>query len=229
MSAPPKKQTLFDLSGGHPALDLVNSLDNRFRADGPNENLVRYSDLLRFLNEVGLLDPQRISLLNKTAREQSAEQVLREVRELREATAAVFYAAMEERTPVHADIETLERHFREASAHRELHWNPAGKHSAAAGAGAASATPDDHDTPATLAWQWRRNTETDPNLPLWLLSQSVSDILLSPDAARVRTCAVDTCRWLFLDTSKNHTRRWCNMKVCGNRMKARRFQARRDD
>jgi predicted RNA-binding Zn ribbon-like protein len=46
--------------------------------------------------------------------------------------------------------------------------------------------------------------------------------------ARVRTCGVDTCRWLFLDTSKNHTRRWCNMKVCGNRVKARRFQARRD-
>jgi len=33
------------------------------------------------------------------------------------------------------------------------------------------------------------------------------------------------CRWLFLDTSKNHTRRWCDMKVCGNRIKARRFKA----
>ena len=222
MPAPLKKQTLFDLSGGHPGLDLVNSLDNRFRADGPNENLVHYSDLLRFLGEVGLLDPQRITLLNKIASEQSAEQVLREVRELREATAEVFYAAMDARTPAHADIETLERHFREASQHRELYWNPSGK-------GPAAAAAADHDTPANLAWQWRRNTETDPNLPLWLLSQSVSDILLSPDAARVRTCAVDTCRWLFLDTSKNHTRRWCNMKVCGNRMKARRFQARRDD
>jgi predicted RNA-binding Zn ribbon-like protein len=40
---------------------------------------------------------------------------------------------------------------------------------------------------------------------------------------------VETCRWLFLDTSKNHTRRWCNMRVCGNRMKARRFHARREE
>ncbi len=76
--------------------------------------------------------------------------------------------------------------------------------------------------------KWDPQAATDPNLPLWLLAQSVSDILVAPDAARVKTCAVDTCRWLFLDTSKNHTRRWCNMKVCGNRVKARRFQARRD-
>ncbi len=51
--------------------------------------------------------------------------------------------------------------------------------------------------------------------------------MLSDALPWVRACGADTCRWLFLDTSKNHTRRWCNMKVCGNRMKARRFQARR--
>jgi predicted RNA-binding Zn ribbon-like protein len=222
MTAPAKKPTLFDLSGGHPALDLVNSLDNRFRADGPNENLLQYSDLLRFLGESGLLDPQRIRLLNKAASEKAAEQVLREVKELREATAAVFYASMEERTPTRSDVQTLERHFVEASRHRELHWN------ASADRVGSALVPAGDDAPANLAWQWSPHAESDPNLPLWLLTQSVSDILLSSDAARVRTCAVDTCRWLFLDTSKNHTRRWCNMKVCGNRMKARRFQARRD-
>jgi len=204
MSAPSTTKTLFDLSGGHPALDLVNSLDNRFRADGPNENLNHYSDLLRFLGEVDLLGSQEIQRLGKPASEPVTQQVLSEVIELREATAAVFYAAMEKQTPAPEDIQTLERHFLQASQHRELQWDA---------------------THAHMSWNWDR-ANTDPNLPLWLLSQSVSDILLSPDAARVRTCAVDTCRWLFLDTSKNHTRRWCNMKVCGNRMKARRFQAR---
>jgi predicted RNA-binding Zn ribbon-like protein len=217
MSAPSKSQTLFDLSGGHPALDLVNSLDNRFRADGPNENLVHYNDLLRFLGETGLLDPQRIDTLNNAASaKHHADQVLGAVKELREATAAVFYAAMEERTPAPADLQILQRHFHEAARHRELHWNTA---AASLSAG---------DAPANMTWRWNGDAEADPNLPLWLLAQSVADILLSPDAAKVRTCAVDTCRWLFLDTSKNHTRRWCNMKVCGNRMKARRFQARRD-
>jgi predicted RNA-binding Zn ribbon-like protein len=209
MPAPVKSQTLFDLSGGHPALDLVNSLDNRFRADGPNENLVQYSDLLRFLNETGLLDSQKIRFLDKSARHTAAtaDQVLRQVKELREATAEVFYAATEERPPPPVAIKTLEGYFRAATRHRELRWDNQHNH---------------------MTWTWDSQAETDPNLPLWLLAQSVSDILLSPDATRVKTCAVDTCRWLFLDTSKNHTRRWCNMKVCGNRMKARRFQARHD-
>jgi hypothetical protein len=58
--------TLFDLCGGHPALDLVNSLDNRFRADGPDEMLASYADLLRFLEESGLLSRPHVRALNKT-------------------------------------------------------------------------------------------------------------------------------------------------------------------
>ena len=51
--------------------------------------------------------------------------------------------------------------------------------------------------------------------------------MTSEAANRVRACGNPECRWLFLDTSKNHTRRWCDMKLCGNRMKARRFKAQR--
>jgi predicted RNA-binding Zn ribbon-like protein len=198
-----KGQTLFDLSGGHPALDLVNSLDNRFRHDGPDEILVGYDELLRFLGESELLDTRQVRVLGKSASGEAAEQTLRSVRALREAAAGVLYAPFEQRAPAPADIKTLERHFREAGqqGHRHLHTH--------------------------ITWQWA-DPGADPNLPLWILSQSVSDLLLSEDMTRVRTCGVDTCRWLFLDTSKNHTRRWCNMKVCGNRMKARRFQARRE-
>jgi predicted RNA-binding Zn ribbon-like protein len=215
MSGTPARPALFDLCGGHPALDLVNSLDNRFRPDGPNEMLVRYSDLLRFLEESGLLDAQRVRLLNKGARGDPAELALRSVKDLREAAAAVFYAIVEERTPVPADVRTLERHFFDASRHRELRWE------------APAQNPTSAAAPAGMSWQWG-GSATDAHLPVWMLSQVVSELLLSDDMARVRTCGVETCRWLFLDTSKNHTRRWCNMKVCGNRMKARRFHARRD-
>jgi hypothetical protein len=54
----------------------------------------------------------------------------------------------------------------------------------------------------------------------------VADLLTSPDVARVRECDASNCAWLFLDRSKNRTRRWCDMKVCGNRDKARRYRAR---
>ncbi len=47
--------------------------------------------------------------------------------------------------------------------------------------------------------------------------------------ARVKLCAADDCRWAFYDRSKNGSRTWCSMGVCGNRQKARAYRARRDD
>lgn len=195
----PERTTLFDLAGGHPALDLVNSLDNRYRADGPNEMLTGFNELVRFLRETGLVRPNQAQLLNDS---ENAGQALQSVRELREASAAVFYAVAEDRTPPAGDLATLERYFLAANNQRRLHW----------------------ENGAT--WQWNAD-ESNPELAVWILSQSVSELLFSDRAAQIRTCDVDTCRWLFLDTSKNHSRRWCNMRVCGNRVKARRFQARR--
>jgi predicted RNA-binding Zn ribbon-like protein len=51
-------------------------------------------------------------------------------------------------------------------------------------------------------------------------------LLGSSQRGRVRECSEESCRWLFLDHSKNRSRRWCNMQICGNRAKARRFYAR---
>jgi predicted RNA-binding Zn ribbon-like protein len=44
---------------------------------------------------------------------------------------------------------------------------------------------------------------------------------------RLKVCQDDTCRWAFLDTSKNRSRSWCSMQVCGNRTKTRAYRARR--
>jgi predicted RNA-binding Zn ribbon-like protein len=74
-----------------------------------------------------------------------------------------------------------------------------------------------------VEWSWA--DQRDPELPLWALAMSAADLITSEAVQRVRTCDNAECRWLFLDTSKNHTRRWCDMKICGNRMKARRFKA----
>jgi predicted RNA-binding Zn ribbon-like protein len=177
--------------------------------------LATYGDLVRFLEESALLSREHVRVLNKTVAPEAATRALESTRELREAVAAVFYGSLEKKPPQQENLRLLQKHLLDASRHRELQWQP----------------PADKGTPtlaqAPFTWHWGRH-ENDPDLPVWILALSVSQILLSPDMERVRTCGVDTCRWLFLDTSKNHTRRWCNMKVCGNRMKARRFQARRD-
>jgi predicted RNA-binding Zn ribbon-like protein len=62
--------------------------------------------------------------------------------------------------------------------------------------------------------------------PLWAIARSAADLLTSRDIARVRECGSETCEWLFIDRSRNHTRRWCDMNDCGNRAKVRRFRQR---
>ena len=64
--------------------------------------------------------------------------------------------------------------------------------------------------------------------PCWALARSAAELLSSGDRLQfIRACSSPTCQWLFLDTSKNHQRRWCDMRLCGNRDKVRRFYARK--
>lgn len=46
---------------------------------------------------------------------------------------------------------------------------------------------------------------------------------------RVKICPADDCRWAFYDRSRNHSRTWCSMQVCGNREKARSWRERRSE
>lgn len=55
---------------------------------------------------------------------------------------------------------------------------------------------------------------------------SAGDLLVSPEVARLRHCTNAKCLWLFLDDSKNGSRRWCSMQLCGNRAKAHRHYLR---
>jgi predicted RNA-binding Zn ribbon-like protein len=61
---------------------------------------------------------------------------------------------------------------------------------------------------------------------IWPVALSAAELLTSEERPRVKECAADDCNWLFLDMSRNRSRRWCDMKVCGNRAKARRFSER---
>jgi predicted RNA-binding Zn ribbon-like protein len=212
MSKTEEKRPPFELCGGHPALDFVNSLDKRFHDGGPVELLVDYADLLRFTEQTGLLDARQVRRLANSVNPGAAARTLRSAREMREALAAAAYGSVDGHPPLAADIRTLERHFHSASGHRELRWERP-----VANANGRSA----------IGWDWGR-FETNAEFPLWILAQTAAQLMMSDAMDRIRACGVETCRWLFLDTSKNHTRRWCNMRVCGNRMKARRFQARRE-
>src|SRR5665213_3412896 len=192
----------FSLCGGHPALDFVNTLDYRFRADGPHALLGEYGDLLRFMEQSRLLDTAQVKLLAQAVSKDAAERSLHSARELREAAAAALYGSVDGAPPQPAQIRVLERHFLSAGRHQELRWVEPPKRSG--------------ERPG-IAWE-RLRFQSHADLPVWLLSEAVSGLMLSAAIHRLRSCGIETCRWLFLDTSKNHTRRWCDMKVCGNRM-----------
>jgi predicted RNA-binding Zn ribbon-like protein len=197
----------FELIAGHPVLDLVNTLDWRFRQAGPEELLGSYADLLRFAQESGLLTAKQARQLRQAVSSNAGERVLAACKELREAASGIFYAMLDGSRPAIAHIRTLERFFKGAQANRKLHWKE-----------------------SQLVWGWAETeTGADPavELPLRMLALSASELITSSELLRVRACEKPECRWLFLDTSKNHTRRWCDMKICGNRMKAQRFRAQR--
>ncbi len=192
----------FQMVAGRPALDFVNTLDWRFRTAGPEELLTTYEDLLQFAHQSNLLDAAAVRHLSAAVKPMKANQVLKESKELREIMAALLYKIIEGQAPPPKALERLTQLFHAAQTQQKFQWN---------------------QSRVDLSWS---GSESDARLPLWLLTLEGCTLLSSNDLPKVRACGNAECRWLFLDTSKNHTRRWCDMKLCGNRIKARRYHAR---
>ena len=93
------KGRVFELSGGHPALDLVNTLDWRFRESGAEELLNDYGNVVGFAEQTGLMSAVDARKLLRGVGESKGEEVVEAVRKLREAAAEVLYAAVEGTRP----------------------------------------------------------------------------------------------------------------------------------
>lgn len=78
----------------------------------------------------------------------------------------------------------------------------------------------------TFPLRWNLKVQ-EPDDLLWLLALSALELLQSPQIAYVRQCDGEGCGWLFLDTTRNHSRRWCSSADCGNRHRVKRHYARR--
>jgi predicted RNA-binding Zn ribbon-like protein len=196
---PPK----FDLIAGSVCLDFINTLDDR-PSGKPKELLAHYADLIRFGEDTGLLDAGTADYLvdHSPVAPEEAQDALRRAIEMREAMHAVFAAIVEKRNVPAAALSILNAYIQEAAAQARLVQIDGG-------------------------FVWRFDLLTSLGSLLWPIARAAADLLASTDVARVRACSSPTCQWLFLDTSKNHHRRWCSMQQCGNRAKVRRFYARR--
>jgi predicted RNA-binding Zn ribbon-like protein len=191
-----------DLCGGHPALDFVNTLGGLREGPWDDEWLLDYRHLATWSRHAELLaEPSVDRLLERaTARPDEADHALRDAITLREALYRIFAANVRYEPAAAEDLATVATTYREALANARL-------------------------VPQRERADWAWDAGEDLRRPLWPIAHAAVDLLRSERLGRLRQCG--HCRWLFLDASKNRSRRWCSMAHCGTDAKVRRARARR--
>jgi len=195
---------VFEFTGGALALDFANSIEKR-PLPQPVELLHGYSDLVAWAAQARLVERSQAERLRALARRHpsDARRVFRRAVRLREAIFGVFSALAAGRDFDQSDLDTIGQETLIAYQHARL-----------------------ASTAGTFRWEPHGATDALDSI-LWPTARNAVDLLADREAlGAVRECASDRCAWLFLDGSRNRSRRWCDMKICGNRAKSRRFYRR---
>jgi predicted RNA-binding Zn ribbon-like protein len=193
--------TQFSLDSGNLSLDFANTFDPRLGPDA-DEKLTDYAALLDFASRAGLIDDATARELAdwSRARPHDARAVHARAVALREAIFAVVSAVAAQRPPDAHDLAILQQSTATALEHGRLAVTARG-----------------------FDWRWdaeMRHLER----PLWPIAHAATRLLTSQDLGRLRICAADDCDWLFYDTSRNQSRKWCDMSTCGNRAKVAKYR-----
>jgi predicted RNA-binding Zn ribbon-like protein len=198
-------EVTFELVGGRLSLDFVNTFDGSRDTGNGREKLTSYADLVSWSRQAGVItEGEAKSLLREAARRpREAAEVLEQAIALRETIYRIFRAVIRGRSPDKADLATLNAALSRALAQSQVVRQGEG-----------------------FVWDWSRDDDAMDRL-LWPVVRSAAELLTSEELTRARECGGDECTWLFMDTSKNRSRRWCDMKGCGNRAKSRRHYERR--
>jgi len=167
-----------------------------------HEYLAAYRDLAVWSRKAGVLaDREAEFLIRKGAKRPSeALSIFHRAIALRETIYRIFKAIAYGELPKLADLSALNAARSEALAHSHI-----------------------AQTGTRYAVDW--DDQAALERMLWPIALSAAELLTSASLSRVRQCG--GCDWLFVDSSRNHLRRWCSMSACGNRAKARRFLERK--
>lgn len=206
----------FKLIGGDVSLDFVNTaggrLSNPRKKNGRDyydsynaDKLEKYADLIAWSLKAKLINEKEAKKLLRFSKDAPpmAQAVLKRAVNLRESIYRIFKCSIEGWQPESEDIEKLNTELNLARAHQKL-----------------SVVKNDF----IFAWIGRADAL---DSMLWQISEAAAQLLVNGDLSRVGNCGNVVCNWLFLDTSRNHTRQWCVMKDCGNLAKVHRFRAKR--
>src|SRR5208283_3810797 len=169
------------------------------------DDLPGYAQLVFFARDSGVVSPRfaRELLDFSDVKPRDQDRVFQTAIGLREAIYRVFAAIANSKEASRRDVKLIEEFATEAMEHRQL-----------------------TSSGGEYRWEWKRDKDERLAYVLWPIAQSAAELLTSDRVKKVRECDAPTCAWLFLDESRNHSRRWCDMSVCGNRQKAKRHYER---
>jgi predicted RNA-binding Zn ribbon-like protein len=193
----------FEFLAGHLALDFANTVHN-WGAPDPEDDLKGFSDLVSWARQAGVVNEQESRELHRSAQANPAAAAsdLKRALRLRGLIYEVFSGIAQGARPHPGALAGLNSYCKQAMAQVSI-----------------QRVGDRYE----LGWE-QGNRIFDR--VLWAVTRSAMDLMTSERLGRVRQCAGESCSWLFLDTSRNGLRRWCDMQACGNRAKVRRFRQR---
>jgi predicted RNA-binding Zn ribbon-like protein len=199
---------------GRLCLDFINTVDTRLEQKVRNstaftfrtDKLNSYTDLVEWAKVAGILDDVDKNRLVRMASQdvRKADRVFAKAIALRESLFRVFKYIIEKWEPSSTDIEILNRECAIARNRQKLIYSS-----------------------NKFTWNLEAD-EVELDSIIWLIALSSAELLSSKELARVRQCPGINCGWLFLDSSKNLSRQWCDMKDCGNLAKVRRYRERQN-
>ena len=197
----------FDNESGNLSLDYANT-KNWHASEHPIEGLNKHEDVIDWGEAAGLLTSQEAEQLHRLASERPDQAMAdyEKAIELRETIYRIFSCRYSGRPVSPADLALFNSVAQEAMAHLKLVPVNGG-----------------------FRWEWAKDS-VDIGMILWPVARAAAELMTSEQIDRVRECEDDRgCGYLFIDQSKNRSRRWCSMESCGNRAKARRHYSRKQD
>jgi predicted RNA-binding Zn ribbon-like protein len=199
---PPRTPPRFDLVGGRLCLDFCNTHGSR--GGSPDERFATYQDVVGWAWRASVLNAEEAARLSRLASRTPTEAL------------AVWERSLHMRTALQALFTAIAEGKRVRSA-----WLDALNQELAGAMARSQVVPTD----SGFTWLWAQGGKALDSM-LWPVARSAADLLTEGPISTIRVCEGRACGWLFLDTSRNRTRRWCDMKICGNRAKARRHHQR---
>jgi predicted RNA-binding Zn ribbon-like protein len=202
MSTVPVNQPKPDIKfiGGALCLDFANTIHD-YAGPDPQEELNRFDDLVNWSQLARIINANDARRFLRAAGKNpvAAKRTLRQAKELRSALYAIFRAVTQKQGINKKEFDLVLGFLSEAVKHLTI----------------------GHDRGAVYSLSWNKGLGSE--LILYEVVQSAAGLLATVSDQRLRQCSGKQCTWLFIDSSKNGSRRWCEMQRCGSREKSRRY------